>query len=816
MRNDLPSGTVTFLFTDVEGSTKLLHSLGAEAYADALAEHRRVIRDACAAEGGVEVDTQGDAFFFAFPTARGAVAAAAWFTQALAPGPVHVRVGLHTGTPHLTEEGYVGHDVHKGARIAAVGHGGQALLSFEAREQVEFEVSDLGEHRLKDFAEPVWIFQLGSERFPPLKTISNTNLPRPASSFIGREREVAQALDFLRGGARLLTLTGPGGSGKTRLAIEAAAELVSEYRNGVFWVGLAALRDPTLVSETIAQTLGAKDGLAEHIGERELLLLLDNFEHVVEAAPILPSLISACPSLRLLVTSRELLRVQGEVEYPVPPLAAPEAVALFCERAQVAPTEEVAELCIGLDSLPLAVELAAARTSVLSTAQILERLGERLDLLKGGRDADPRQATLRATIEWSYELLTAEEQRLFARLSVFAGGCTLEVAQEICDADLDTLQSLVEKSLLRFSNERYWMLETLREYAIERLEASGETDVFSGRHAEHFLVLAEQAYPNLRGTPQERAWLDRLESEHDNLRAALDRFEEAGDVQLALQLAGALYRFWYLRGHAREGFDRLERLLLNDHEPTRRRARALTGAAAMALSAGDTQKARLLAKEGVSLNREVGDIWGATYATYLRGTSAAHAGEFEKALPFFEEALEGFHGLGDDHYVLSAMDALAWVTGTLGDHERRKSLHEEVLRLAREQSNERIAALQLGQLALFASRAGDIHVALSMLEETYRIYRDAGIHAAVADVVGDFALALTNAGYAVSAAQVISCADALHEEYGTFGGWTAKATEEILASIHAELDDAAFEEAWERGRRLTADEAVALAFDDVD
>ncbi|MEX0851485.1 MAG: adenylate/guanylate cyclase domain-containing protein, partial [Gaiellaceae bacterium] len=420
MRSKLPYGTVTFLFTDIEGSTKLLHDLGTEGYAEALAEHRRVIREACARHHGVEVDTQGDAFFFTFPTAPGALDAAGEMTKALASGPIQVRVGLHTGTPLLTDEGYVGDDVHFAARVAASGHGGQVLLSALTVAALEpsnrllqgISLVDLGEHRLKDIEGAVSIFQLGDHSFPPLKTISNTNLPRPASSFVGRERELEEVLARIESGARLVTLTGPGGSGKTRLALEASATLVPEYKAGVFWVGLAALRDPALVTETISQTLGAKDGLREHIAEREMLLLLDNLEQVIEAAPKLSSLLSACPSLTLLVTSRELLRVQGEVEYPVPPLAEPEAVSLFSERAQLSPSEEISELCARLDNLPLGVELAAARTKALSPAQILDRLSLRLDLLKGGRDADPRQQTLRATIEWSYDLLSEDEQVL--------------------------------------------------------------------------------------------------------------------------------------------------------------------------------------------------------------------------------------------------------------------------------------------------------------------------------------------------------------------------------------------------------------------
>ena len=286
MRADIPTGTVTFLFTDVEGSTKLLHELGAQSYADALSEHRRVVREACAAEGGVEVDTQGDAFFFAFPSASGAAAAAQTMTEAFAPGRIHLRIGLHTGTPVVTDEGYVGDDVHLAARIAASGHGGQVVLSQATGALLDGPtLTDLGEHRLKDIEGAVAIIQLGERSFPPLKTISNTNLPRPASTFIGRSAELADVLSLVANGSRLVTLTGPGGSGKTRLALEAAATLVPSYKAGTFWVGLASLRDPTLVTATISQTIGSTNGLAEHIGEREMLLLLDNLEQVIEVAP---------------------------------------------------------------------------------------------------------------------------------------------------------------------------------------------------------------------------------------------------------------------------------------------------------------------------------------------------------------------------------------------------------------------------------------------------------------------------------------------------------------------------------------------------
>ncbi len=401
MRRDLPTGTVTFVFTDVECSTRLLEELGADAYGELLSRHHEVCRSAWAAHGGVEVDTAGDAFFVAFPTASGALAAAADAQEALDELGLRVRMGVHTGEVSLGETGYVGFEVHRAARIAAAAHGGQVVVSgAAAAEAGAAELLDLGEHRYKDVDEPVAIFQLGRESFPPLKTISNTNLPRPASSFVGRERELGDVIARFGEGARLVTLSGPGGSGKTRLAVEAAMTLVSKMKAGVFWIGLVALRDPMLVTETIARTLGAKSDLESHIGEREMLLLLDNLEQVIEAAPELSGLLRACPKLRLLVTSREPLRVDGEVEYPVPPLAESEAVALFCERARSEPSDDIRELCARLDNLPLAVELAAARTRALSPDQILARLSESLDLLRGGRDADDRQQTLRATIEW--------------------------------------------------------------------------------------------------------------------------------------------------------------------------------------------------------------------------------------------------------------------------------------------------------------------------------------------------------------------------------------------------------------------------------
>jgi class 3 adenylate cyclase len=386
-----PTGTVTFVFTDVEGSTALLEGIGAEAYREALAEHRSLLREVFAANSGYEVDEAGDGLFYAFGSASAAVTAVARASASLADGPVRMRVGVHTGEALLDPPKYVGADVHKAARIMSAAHGGQVLLSAATHELVADDMLDLGSHRLKDFAEPVTLFQLGFERFPSLRTLSNTNLPVPLSSFVGREQEVAAVVSLIRDeAARLVTLAGPGGTGKTRLAVEAAGELVSEFRAGVFWIGLAAVRDPALVTESIALALEANQELTAHIGDKQLLLVIDNLEQVVESAVELTALLQACPNLCMLTTSREVLRVDGEVVYPVPALAEREAVELFCARARIEPDETIAELCDHLDNMPLPLELAAARTSVMTPAQILERISQRS--IQGGPRCRPTPA----------------------------------------------------------------------------------------------------------------------------------------------------------------------------------------------------------------------------------------------------------------------------------------------------------------------------------------------------------------------------------------------------------------------------------------
>jgi len=816
---ELPSGTVTFLFTDVEGSTRLLHELGADEYAEALAEHRRVLREAFSAHGGVEVDTQGDAFFVAFPTAPGALRAASEALEALAPGPIHVRMGIHTGTPHVAEEGYVGADIHRAARIAASGHGGQVLVSSSTAALVEFELADLGEHRLKDLSAPERIFQLGDSTYPALKSLYRTNLPVPATAFLGREGELAEVLSLLsREDTRLLTLTGPGGTGKTRLALQAAAEASEAFPDGIWWVPLAPLRDPKLVLETAAQVVGSKNGLAEHIQDKEMLCLFDNFEQVVEAAAELADLLASCPNLDLLVTSREPLHVTGEQEYPVPPLVHEEGVGFFLARARaVRPDfqagEAVSEICRRLDDLPLALELAAARVKALSSGQILERLDERLPLLTGGaRDLPERQRTLRATIEWSYDLLPEPERRLFGRLMVFAGGCTLAAAEEVVDADLDTLQSLVDKSLLRHSDERFWMLETIGEYADERLEESGEAKQLQKRHAEHFLALAEEAEPHLFGrNPVE--WLERLEREHDNLRAALDRFEAAGETERVLRLAGALSEFWGVKSHFTEGRRRLERALGADERPTAARAKALNGASDLAVVGGDSASARIQAVEALALNRTLGRTWGTANSLLTLGNTFAEEGDFERAQQLFDESVHLFREIGDQHNMLEATRFLAWACGQLGDRDRARALLEDNLDRGRALGDQHIEATSLDQLAGYALDEARVQDALPMLKEAYRLYSELGDIYRIVVVLCRFARLLTLEGRVETAARVLSSSEVLLQDLGARRSWVSNMNDETLTAIRAQLDEAAIAEAWEQGRTLTLDEAVALALE---
>jgi predicted ATPase len=805
VRADLPEGTVTFLFTDVEGSTKLLHELGAEAYADALARHRLVIREAATAHGGVEVDTQGDAFFIAFPTAPGALAAATAARDALA---ISVRMGLHSGTPLLTDEGYVGADVHRAARIAAAGHGRQILVSASTAALADVDLHDLGPHRLKDLSAPERIYQLGDSEFPPLKSLHQTNLPVPATPFLGREAELPEVVRLLSDDdVRLLTLTGPGGTGKTRLGLQVAAQLAERYPDGVWWIPLAPIRDPQLVLATTGEALGAKSDVTDHIADKAMLILFDNFEQVVEAAPDIAQLLASCPRLEVLVTSREPLHVTGEQEYPVPPLAHDEGVGFFVARARaVAPDFEpdgsVAEICRQLDELPLALELAAARVKALSPAQILERLEQRLPLLTGGaRDLPERQRTLRATIEWSYELLADEERQLFNRLGVFGGGCRLDAAEAVAGADVDTLQSLVDKNLVRSSQERYWMLETIREYAAEFAD-----DDMRRRHATYFVDLADESFMELLGDPG--GWLERLDRERDNFRVAFEWLMHANETQLALTLVGALGRFWYQRGDPGDGLQSVKRALAADARPTPARARALH-AAGVLLVPGDKAKAEARAAEAVELNRKLGDDWGVAYSFFLLAHLAFYGEDLETARKRFADSVEYFEAFGDEHFRLLASLNLAGVATKLGDTQQAKDLLEVVIRDARASGNKRTLTGALGTRAILERDEGRYEDAFKTLREAFALARETGERSEVPHMLAAMATVLEAAGQDISAVRLFAKTSALHDEIGTrMRSFDAEGEAKALAAVKARLDDSTFEHAWNEGLALSEDDAL--------
>jgi len=806
-------GTVTFLFTDIEGSTRLLHELGASAYADVLAEHRRALREAVARHDGVEVDTQGDAFFVAFPTAPGAVTAAIEAQQALAAGPLRVRMGIHTGTPHLTEEGYVGPDVHRAARIAAAGHGGQVLISSSTASLLDgHSLRDLGDHRLKDLAAPERIYQVGEGTFAPLKSLRRTNLPVPATPFMGRDRELRDVVELLEGGQRLLTLTGAAGTGKTRLALQAAAEASDRYPDGVYWVPLAALRDPALVLAAAAEALRMTGDLAERIGERRLLLVIDNFEHLMDAAADLAGLLGACRNLQLLVTSREVLRLPGEQAYPVPPLHRGEAVEFFIARARAADPHfelvpSVAELCARLDNLPLALELAATRVAVLSPDQLLARLSKRLDLLKAGRGVDPRQQTLWATIEWSYDLLDADEQRLFACLSVFEGGCTLEGAEEVCEADLDTLQSLVEKSLVTRQGERLSMLEIVRDFAAEQLRRRGDEDVLSDRLADYLIAATTLAG---EGAPDENTELGRaLYPELNNIRQALGWLIAHGDRERELRLATRA--FWCL--WTRAGLSELYRWLVSALERSAveddvLREGALGALALAASNMGEIEAGRAYARESLRIARERHDKREIEWALRVLSFNEPDLDERRRLLDECEQLLKE---LGNE-------PGLGWVTylrGFVSLAEGDPNAAADVFaasaglfrRLGRrwEAVN---AELDIGYALILAGRGAEAlpRVTASLLDA---VDEDSPMEISKGLIL---IAALEMDRSAATATRLLAKARAIAEEEGNVLDPLSEARLFATAerSARANLGEQ-FEAEWDAGRRLTLEGAVGLA-----
>lgn len=721
---ELPRGTVTFLFTDIAGSARLWER-AADVMPAALERHNVLIRAAVERNAGYLFKLTADGCCAAFAIAPAALAAAVDAQRALqaetwpASTPLRVRAAIHSGAAEEHDGDYFGPAVNRTARLLDAAHSGQTLLSFAARELAcdtlppDVTLRDLGMHRLRDLTRPEQIFQLVDTglptEFPTLRTLDayRHNLPAQPNAIVGRGREIDNVCALLRrDDVRLVTLTGPGGVGKTRLALQLGAELAGSadgrFADGVVFVDLSPVSDTSLVASAILRALGLQEKgetpprelLALVLRERATLLVLDNFEQVLDAAGLVRALLDAAPRLHVLVTSRAPLRLYGEREYPVSPLDLPDpqgvtperltqydAVRLFIERAQAArpgfavdnasaPT--VAEICTRLDGLPLAIELAAARVRLFAPQALLARLGNRLATLTGGpRDVPARQQTLRATIAWSYDLLSVGEQVRFARLAVFVGGFDVAAAEQVCGAGIDDLDALASQSLLLIragadGEPRFAMLETVREYSLERLADSGHADMLRDLHAAHFLALAEQAENNLYG-PAQKHWFERLAEEHDNLRAAFDHLTAQADYAGALRLGAALSYFWRVRGHYAEGRRRLDSALdrLLDASPAR--ASALCGAGALAQENGAYADARQYYEQGARLAAQSGDR--SAEATALRGLGlvAIELGDYTRSYVHFERALAICRATGDRHSIAQTMDAIGRAQSDRGE-----------------------------------------------------------------------------------------------------------------------------------------------------
>jgi len=912
--SSLPVGTVTFLFTDIDGSTRLVQYLG-DRWADVLAEHRRLLRTAVQDGHGHEVDTAGDGFFASFARARDAVTAAVAAQRALIAhtwpeyAAVRVRMGLHTGEPVRAEAGYAGLDVHRVARIAAAAHGQQILLSDASRALVQDELppgiglKDLGEHRLRDLARPQHLFQviaadLPSE-FPPLRSLDTlpNNLPRQLTSFIGREREMAD-LKRLLSTTVLLTLTGTGGLGKTRLALQVAADSLEALPDGAWLVELAPLADPALVPRTVASVFGipeesarpVTDTLADFLRPRSLLLILDNCEHLLSAcAQLADVLLHRCPNLKILATSREGLGIAGELTYRAPSLSLPdsrhlpppetlaqyEAVRLFVERAAFGKpgfalirdnAATVAQVCHRLDGIPLAIELAAARVKAMSVEDIANRLHDRFRLLTGGsRTAMPRQQTLRAALDWSYDLLSDAEQTVLRRLAAFEGGFTMEAAEAVCPgrdvgaADvLDLLTHLVDKSLVVAEDAphgvRYRLLETVRQYSRDKLFESGEAADVRTRHRDFFLRLAEEAEPRLT-TADELVWLERLEAEHDNMRTALGWSLEAGEAEAGLRLAGALGLFWGVRGYLGEGRDWLNRALAAACRASPAvRAKALLLAGVLAGGQSDYGPAAAILEESLALYKQMNDNSGIARSLASLGLMEFMTGNYERASALLESALSLFREQRDNWGTASTLRYLGSIADIQGSDQAAKLLdesftlyrdignrrgiglvlvHRGIAAYAQRDSKRALAPLEQS-LALFrevgdrggilvsqqflgyvACLEGDHDRAMSLFRETIGLCRDLGNKRELAGCLDGLAEVATSVGHLERAVRLFGAAEALRRTTGVPERRLLRADRDRdVAAVRAAMGEDPFAASWAEGQAMTLDQAIAEALGD--
>ncbi|MGQ0607810.1 MAG: ATP-binding protein [Chloroflexota bacterium] len=872
---ELPTGTVTFFFSDVEGSTRLIQTCG-ERWPELLGRHQALLRAAFATHGGVELSTEGDSFFAVFPSAPGAVAAAVEAQLALSAEPwpedgvIRVRIGVHTGEARAAGDTYVGLDVHRAARIMGAGHGGQILLSASTEQLVQqvlpdgVELGDLGEHRLRDLAAPERLYTLRGaglpDGFPPLRSMETApnNLPVQLTSFLGRDQELRE-VSALLADHRLVTLSGPGGTGKTRLGLAvAAAVAMQRFPDGVYFVPLARIREVELVLPTIGQVLGIpepgrqpRERLGEHIGAQRILLVLDNLEQVTDAAPDVVELLRLAPGLRVLATSRSALRVYGEQEYPVPPLTLPDprrlapgtditrypAVALFVERARAvqpgfvvtaANAPAVAEICWRLDGLPLAIELAAARVRILSVEAMRARMSRHLDLGAGGaRDLPDRQRTLRGAIDWSYDLLDDADRRLFARFSVFAGGADLDAVEAVIEAPdaFDAVASLVDKSLLRRREEgphgahRFRMLETIREYAQERLADSGEADALRRRHAAHYSEFAETVATEIVG-PRQKEQLDAMGGEHDNIRAAIVATLELGEVELALRLLPACWRFWQMRGHLAEGRERARRILSLpgvDRHPLLL-AKAQEAAGGIVYWQGDMEGAQAHYHAALELRRQLGDDAEIANALYNVAMS------FGNAMPDEEdgrvevpdegkaaagEALDIYRRLGDRH-------GEAVTLWCMLDHailERRVAEVPELGRQCIDIFTELGDRFYLGWTYYMMGLHENIQrrpaEAIPLFVRALELFHESGDLSAYSLVFDGFAAAAFLLGDRERSMRLAGAANAIAVQSGS----SLARLNRLWAGFHPErlLDDPQLRAAYEEGRQLLPDDTTELA-----
>jgi predicted ATPase/class 3 adenylate cyclase len=871
MTADLPTGTVTLLFTDIQGSTKLLARVGDAAYGELLAAERALVAGAVEAAGGVVFGSEGDAHFAAFASAPAAVRGAIEAQRALAghawpAGDVRVRMGLHTGEVQVSGGDYHGLEVHRAARIAAVAHGGQILVSSTTHALAgsggDVGFRDLGEHRLKDIERAERLFQVEASGlatdFPPPRSLDVAppgNLPTQLTSFVGRA-EVEAAIPLLDR-TRLLTLTGPGGTGKTRLSIALATAVRDRFRDGAWFVALAAISDPELIGSAIAGAFGLLatdrpplDVVRDHLVDRQALLVLDNFEQLVEGAPIVSDLLRAAPGLTVIVSSRAPLRIAGEQEFAVPPLGLPpgngaaaeeigqaEAVRLFVERASAVRPDftltadnahDVAEIVRRLDGLPLAIELAAARIRLLAPAAMARRLDDRLTLLaSGGRDLPERQRTLRGAIEWSHDLLDPDQRRLFARLSAFARGGPLDLVETVCAIPAEaippvdgTLEQLAEQSLVRIADDvhgdvRFGMLETIHEYATERLAASGEGPTIQDRHADAVIALAQSAPLDADRGP----WLDRMDDEHDNIRGAFEHLVATGDVERASALVFACWRFWHMRGHVLEGWRRADRVLAMPGFPPEgsvARLRALEAAGGLAYWGGDLSVAGTYYATAEDEARRLGDdaeVANALYNRFFAREGISDPASWREAMTtearLLEEAIEIWQRLGDEGGVAKGLWGLGEFHTYRGEYPEAEQALSRALAIFERRGDQFWIAWTVFTRAVALSEMGNVVAAAADMATALRAFRAAGDVSGLALGITAVASALLLAGRPLDAYRIKGAADRLIGETGVHLaqlGVTAEVPTPDLAT-----SDPALIEALDEGRRWERAEAVDRA-----